>query len=83
MCSYGQFGWHGPTTRQKLEQDGFREITLRALERANNAFAFTAQREEQRCEGEIEVRDEMGQTTATVTSRCGDQEPSPAPMAGP
>ncbi len=56
----------------ELEEDGYTNITVRPLKRADNAFSFDASRDGEPCRGEIEVRDQMGRTTATVTSQCGE-----------
>lgn len=60
------------SARTELAEDGYHEITLTPLERADNAFSFEARRDDQPCQGEIEINQQMGQTVATVTSRCGE-----------
>jgi hypothetical protein len=62
------------SARTQLEEDGFHHISLTSLDRADNAFSFEARRDDQACQGEIEVQREMGQATATVTSRCHASE---------
>ncbi len=59
------------TARDELTERDYAEVTLTPLKRGNNAFSFKADRRDVPCRGEIEIQHELGQTLATVTSRCG------------
>lgn len=65
------------TARSELEERGMLEVTLQPLENRRNAYSFESTREEVPCHGEIELRQEMGQTLATVTSQCGEESSPP------
>ena len=61
------------TARSELAERGLSEVTLHAAEDRSNTYSFEGSREGVPCRGEIELRQEMGQTVATVTSQCGEE----------
>lgn len=61
------------TARSELEERGMLEVAIQPLENRGRAYSFEATRDGVPCHGEIELRQEMGQTLATVTSQCGEE----------
>jgi hypothetical protein len=71
------------TALQELEGDGFTAITLQPVSDSRNTFTFEAERDDQPCRGEIILQQQMGQTIATVSSRCEPIERRATPPRRP